>query len=40
MDLMDPEITVRSTFLVDTLKFMARCMYVTRERKEKFLKLF
>lgn len=40
MDLMDPEVTVGSTFLADTLKFMARCMCITRERKEKFLKLF
>lgn len=37
---MDPEVTVGSTFLADTLKFMARLMCITRERKEKFLKLF
>lgn len=30
MDLMDAEVTVGSTFLAGTLKFMARCMCITR----------
>lgn len=37
--LIDPEVTVRSMFLADTLKFMASHRYITIERK-KFLKVF
>lgn len=37
---MDPEVTGRSTFLTDSFRLMARHICLTRERKEKFLKLF